>query len=191
MILFDVSGDQALSAMAHSNALEPPFIINLVPQFMSEISLVALAIQRRSVALVHFRHSHLDDVLVRHIPAAPEKAISSIIGLINQTTDLQNVEYAAIERPQAGDSRRLRELYAASLALFRSKGIPCSEVEPTELLESFSQPALGRRSQLRKIGRTIWPALNTAKATHAAIDAAILGLHVQIQRLFALHEVVQ
>ena len=68
-------------------------------------------------------------------------------------------------------------------------GIPSIPVDDTSLLAAYGHPALTRKEHVRRVGRTIWPGLNVALSRRAAVDAAITGLYVQVQRLFSLHEV--
>jgi len=64
--------------------------------------------------------------------------------------------------------------------------LPLWEIPKTVLLEGCGHPPLKYRTPLREIATSIWPIL---AGTHAKVfiqDAAILGLHVQTERLFAI-----
>jgi hypothetical protein len=156
---------------------------------MNDVVLAAFSIERRAVCFTLFRQIRLEDVLLRQLPPDEIKAASLITGFLNQVLERDEIGYFAFATPPDRASNRHRQLYAAGLAEVRTKGIPYIEVPESDLLSTYGHPPLKRREQLRKVGRTIWPALNSKPASRAAVDAAVLGLHVQVERLFGLYEV--
>jgi len=150
---------------------------------MSDLDLAAFSIERRAVCLTVFRQLNIEDVLVRQLPTDERRAIDSMIGFLNQTLDSIPVTYFAFSRSSAVASERHRRMLAASIDLVRSRGIPLAEVPDSDLLTSYGHPPLRRREQLRRVGHTIWPSLNSKASKRLPVDAALLGLHVQTERL--------
>jgi hypothetical protein len=61
------------------------------------------------------------------------------------------------------------------------------EIPKPVLLEGCGHPALKTRAEHREIATKVWPVL---AGTHAKVfiqDAAVLGLHVQTERLFIIN----
>ena len=65
------------------------------------------------------------------------------------------------------------------------QGIPVWKVTDKELLEAYATPALTQKHDLRLIARSLWP--HVAKEQLPALDAAIIGLYVQTERLLSHH----
>jgi hypothetical protein len=156
---------------------------------MNNLILAAFTIERRAVCFALFQQVQLDDVLVRQLPADEGRAATAVIGFLNQMIERDEAGYVAFISPPDSASARYRQLYEVSIQVIRARGIPCVEVPESKLLAAYGYPSLKRREQLRKVGRTIWPSLNSKAATRAAVDAAVLGLHVQVERLFNIQEV--
>lgn len=156
---------------------------------MSKLKVAALTIERRAVALAHFFNAHLDDIVIRHLPADTARAVSTVTAVINQISDVSSIPYMALASLPASASDRHRRVHETAVGLLRSKGIPYTEVSDAELYGAYGYPAVRSRSQLRRTGRAIWPVLNSPKIPRAGIDGALLGLYVQVERLFQLHEV--
>lgn len=155
---------------------------------MNDLILAAFTIERRAVCFTLFRQVQLEDVLFRQLPADEAKAEIAAIGFLNQVIEREQVGYFAVISPPDTASARYRQLYDASIKAVRTKGVPCVEVPESDLLLAYGYPSLKRREQLRKVGHMIWPSLNSPAATRAAVDAAVLGLHVQVERLFGSYE---
>lgn len=156
-----------------------------------ETTLAAFIIERRTVAFALFTNSRLDGISIRHIPAEISKAEHSVTGFLNRTFDVQHITFIALAQLRANSSKRAAILHRAAIDAIRAVGIPLIEVPDERLFDSYAHPALRKREQLRRIARSIWPSLNNARATHSAQDAALLGLHTQVERLFAFCEAAQ
>ena len=156
---------------------------------MNYLILAAISIERRAVCLTLFRQVQLEDVLVRQLPADEVRATNAVIGFLNQVIEREQVGYVAFIKPPGSVSSRYRQFYSASVQVIRAKGIPCIEIPESDLFSAYGYPTLKRRDQLRKIGRTIWPSLNSQTVTRASVDAAVLGLYVQVERLLKIYEI--
>ncbi len=156
---------------------------------MNNLTLAAISIERRAVCFTLFQQVQLEDVLVRQLPADEAKAISAVTGFLNQVIEREQVGYFAFIKPPKSASSRYRQFYSASIQAIRAKGVPCIEIPESDLFFAYSYPPLKRRDQLRKVGRMIWPSLNSQRATRASVDAAVLGLYVQVERLLNIYEI--
>lgn len=70
-------------------------------------------------------------------------------------------------------------------SLLRQQGIPIWKVADKDLLDSFATPALTQKHELRQIARSLWP--QVAQEQLPALDAALIGLYVQTERLLSQH----
>lgn len=96
-------------------------------------------------------------------------------------------ESAAIESiPNAHEFQRSL-LHNAVNQTFRERSLPIWEIPKAALLEGCGYPALISRPQLRDVAISIWPILSGVHARLFIQDAAILGLHVQTERLFIIN----
>jgi hypothetical protein len=155
---------------------------------MIELPMAALSFERRVVALALFRELHLDNMVILQLPTDTEAALNRLVGFINREILVHRIKFLAVLAPPSRLGDRIVEMHSAATAAIRAGQVPSVEVPEEHLLEAYAHPGLTRRAQLRAVGRTIWPSLNDAQATNAAVDAAILGLHVQTERLFKLYE---
>ena len=153
---------------------------------MLNLTLAAVAIQRRSVAIALFRQTHLEEVLVRRLSSNRTRARNSLIGFVRQVIERHQVQLTVFEIANK-ESERIRALSNGAQEICRSKGVPITRIPEQELFQSFAVPALRRRDPLRKIARSLWPILNSPSFGHASLDAAALGLCAQTKRLFALN----
>lgn len=153
---------------------------------MLNLTLAAVAIQRRAVAIALFRQTHLEEVLVRQLSTDQTKARSTLIGFVRQVVERHQFQLAVFEL--AGkQSERIQILRKDAEEICRSEGIPITAIVEQKLFRSFATPALRRKDPLRKIARSLWPILNSPRFGHASLDAAALGLHAQVERLFNIN----
>ena len=158
---------------------------------MTDQKLAALAVERRTVAVAFFRNSHIEDMLIRHLPADLPRAVNSLSVFLNQVLERNSIEHFAFARPTETASERQRQLSDVCIERARAVGVPFVEVNDADLFAAFGHPALKRREQVRMVGKMIWPSLDSKAATRSAVDAALLGLHAQVERLFGFYEVSQ
>ena len=147
--------------------------------------LLAIKVERRSIAVAVFVGSKLDFHDVRHLSSLPEKAEASAIGFLNWVISSFEIESATLERMTNGDEIRRAFFNRAILDMLRASAIPIWEVSKRELLEAYGYPPLRTRIELRQAAQTIlWSMFNTDKPNCQELDAASLGLHVQTERCF-------
>ncbi len=101
--------------------------------------------------------------------------------------DQFEIDWAALESIPNGHEIQRRALHDAICQWLRERAFSIGEVPRSALLNGCGQPPLKSRAQLRRIATSVWPII---EGTHAKVfmqDAAILGLHVQTERLFIIN----
>jgi hypothetical protein len=150
-----------------------------------EERLLAIKVERRSVAIAVFIGGKLDFHDVRNLSSQAEKAVTSALGFLRWVVGNYEIESATMERMTNGNEIRRAVLNQAVLDMLRSSGIPIWEASKRELLEAYSHPPLQSRQELRQAALSIlWAMFNTDKPGLQEIDAGALGLHVQTERCF-------
>jgi hypothetical protein len=152
-----------------------------------QASLISIRIERRAVAAAIFHGDQLEYTDSRQLSSTRDKALASTVGFINWMLSRFAVESAALESIPKGQEFQRRTLHDAICRSLRERFLPIWEVPKIVLLESCGQPLLKSRSQLRSVATSIWPILAGAHAKVFVQDAAIVGLHVQIERLFIIN----
>jgi hypothetical protein len=150
---------------------------------MQESVLAAVHIHRRSAAIAVFRGVHLEQVYTRHFESDLSKAQRSLTTFLRRTFGHTEIQSAAVETVLSTKHPRVYQLYKGGLQTLREDAISVWEVAPDDLLLAFGAPPLSRRGQLRTIAKTIWPVLNSKDYEQVALDASVLGLYVQAERL--------
>ena len=150
-------------------------------------SLLAIKVERRSIAVAVFVGNKLDYHDVRHLRAEPDKADSSAIGFLNWVIGEFSTTSAALERMTNGNQIRRAGLNQAVLAALRENIVPVWEIDKKSLFAAYGYPPLESRADLRQVAHTImWSMFNTPVPSPQEIDAAALGLHIQTERLFLM-----
>jgi hypothetical protein len=151
-----------------------------------QAGLMSIRIERRAVAAAIFHGDQLEYTDSRQLSSTRDKAIASTIGFVNWMLARFPVESAALESIPNGHEFQRHMLHDAICRTLRERMLPIWEIPKLVLLEGCGQPPLKSRAQLRDVATSIWPVL---AGTHAKVfiqDAAIVGLHVQIERLFII-----
>ena len=147
--------------------------------------LLAIKVERRSIAVAVFVGSTLDFHNVRHLSSQADKAEASAIGFLNWVISNFSIESAALERMTNGNEIRRAVLNQAILNMLRASALPVWEVSKRDLLEAYGYPPLRSRVELRLAASAIlWSMFSSDKPNCQEIDAAALGAHVQTERLF-------
>ena len=152
-----------------------------------QTSLISIRIERRAVAAAIFNGDQLEYTDSRQLSSTRDKAIASAIGFVNWILARFPVESAALETIPNGHEFQRRMMHDAICRTLRERFLPIWEVPKHVLLETSGQPPLKSRAQLRYVISSIWPVL---AGTHAKVfiqDAAIVGILVQIERLFIIN----
>jgi hypothetical protein len=150
-------------------------------------ALISIRVERRAVAAAVFHGDHIEYADARQLSSARDKALASAVGFINWVLARFPVESAALELIPNGYEYQRRLLHDSICQALRDRMLPLWEIPKVVLLEACGFPPLKSRAQLREVATTIWPIL---AGTHAKLfiqDAAVLGLHVQTERLFIIN----
>jgi hypothetical protein len=150
----------------------------------------AMILRRRVAALALFQGTHLQGVIVRNIPSDEQRAQSTITSFIRQVCSKYHFEDITFEQGVKPTERIERSYEFARIAFADQSSLP-SKVSFRDLLVSFASQPLRDRHQLREIAKRIWPALNNRRCSIAALDAALVGLHIQTKRLLKIHDKAQ
>ena len=151
------------------------------------VRLISVRVERRTVAAAIFHGQHLEYTDSRQLSSDRGKAIDSAVGFIMWMLNRFPVESAALEAIPNGFEFQRRQLHDAICGVLRERLLPIWEIPKIELLEGCGHPPPTSRGELRQIATAIWPIL---AGTHAKVfiqDAAVLGIHVQTERLFIIN----
>jgi hypothetical protein len=153
---------------------------------MSNI-IAAVNIRRREAALALFQGIHLQGLIVRHIPTDYHRADNAIVSLAHEACSRYSISSVAIEQGKRS-SARITHGYKSMCEAFQEESASVEEVPYAVLLESYAYRPLRLRHHLRKIAKKLWPVLDSKRYGNAALDAVIVGLHIQTKRLLNIHE---
>ncbi len=149
--------------------------------------LIAIRVERRAVAAAIFHGDHLEYTDARQLSSAHDRALVSAVGFINWMLEHFPADSATLEAIPNGHEFQRQILHNAICEALRERMLPIWEVAKRDILEGCGHPPLKSRKDLREVATAIWPIL---AGTHAKVfiqDAAILGLHVQTERLFIIN----
>jgi hypothetical protein len=146
--------------------------------------LLAVRVERRSVAAAVFQGGQLEYTQVRQLSSSREKALTSAVGFINWIGSCFELESAALEATELAEEFQRRALHEAVQQALRDQALPIWTIPKQDLLAAYGSPALKSRKEIREVIATIWPVLAGTNAKVFIQDAAALGLYVQTERLF-------
>src|SRR5579884_1134438 len=150
-------------------------------------SLVSIRVERRTIALAVFDGDHLEHTDARQLSSAHDKAVASAVGFVMWTLERFPVESAAFEVIPTPHEYHRAVLHNAIAKSVRGRMLPIWEIPRAELYRAYGHPPLKSRTELRGIATAIWPVLSGTRSRLFIQDAAVLGLHVQTERLFIIN----
>ena len=146
---------------------------------------LAIKIERRSIAVAVFVGTTLDYHDIRHLRAEPDKADASAVGFLNWVIGEYGITSVGLERMTNGNEIRRAGLNSAVLETLRKNSIPVWELDKPDLLAAYGYPSVRTRADLRQVAHAIlWSLFNTPTPSAQELDAAALGLYIQIERQF-------
>jgi hypothetical protein len=149
--------------------------------------LIAVRIERRSVAAAVFHGDQLEYTQVRQLSSVKEKALASAVGFINWMSSCFALDSAVIEAVEIGEEYQRRKLHEAINVVLRERALPIWAISKKDLFAAYGQPALKSRMELREVVSSMWPVLAGAHAQVFIQDAVALGLYVQTERHFIIN----
>lgn len=154
---------------------------------MRSANLLAVRVERRSIAAAVFYGEQLEYTQVRHLPSAKEKASSSAVGFVNWLLETFPIESVALEALAGTEEIQRGVLTDVITETLRDRMLPIWQISKTQLFEACGYPALKSRKQVREVITAIWPVLTGTTGKTFIQDAAALGLYVQTERLFIIN----
>jgi hypothetical protein len=148
-------------------------------------NLAAFKIFRRSATAAIFSARGLEFIDIKHLSNDPAKATEALNRFVAWILENFRPELAALGPDEEDNKPRAAMLTGVVESLLRNQGIPIWKVSDKELLDSFATPALTQKHELRQIARSLWPQVGTEQLP--ALDAALIGLYVQTERLLSQH----
>src|SRR5262249_40783179 len=151
---------------------------------MFHSKLVAFKIDRRRISVAVFVDERLEFTDSRQLSVVVDKALDNARAYVVWIIRNFSIDSAAFES-STPQRKSWKSRFAPEMVdQFRETGIPIFEATPATILASFALPPLRRRSDLRNVISSIWPVLSNDDDIFR-LDAAALGLYVQIERMFA------
>jgi hypothetical protein len=147
--------------------------------------LAAFKIFRRSATAAIFSDRGLEFIDIKHLSNDPAKATEAVNRFVAWILESFRPELSAVGTDEEDIRPRTTMLTGVVESLLREQGIPIWKVADKELLDSFATPALTQKHELRQIARSLWP--QVAQEQLLALDAALIGLYIQTERLLSDH----
>lgn len=152
---------------------------------MTQNQFVSLSIGRRSIAAAFFSGAKLEFWQTRSFQANSESAGNAVAAFLNWIISAFEIESAVLEElPQ---ELQTRNAFLSRLAAdhMRDHGIPVFKASEADLLSAYGEPPLRMRAELRRRAVAMFPQLNNPPAQKELLDAAVLGLYYQTERLLS------
>jgi hypothetical protein len=149
---------------------------------------VAFSIGRRSIAAAIFSGTKLEFWQTRSFQASTERANNTVTAFLNWIVVAFEIESAGLEDVPPELQTRMAALSGLAESLLRKHGIPVLKACEAELLSAYGEPPLRSRVELRRRAVVMFPELNSPAAQKELLDASILGLYIQTERLLSAAE---
>jgi hypothetical protein len=145
--------------------------------------LAAFKIFRRSATAAIFSGRGLEFKDIKHLSNSPKSAGEAVHRFVGWILENFHPELAALATDENDNKVRTEILTGIVESRLREQGIPVWKVTDKELLEAYATPVLTQKHDLRSIAHSLWP--QVAKEQMPALDAALMGLYVQTERLLS------
>jgi hypothetical protein len=139
---------------------------------MPNTKLLAIHIERRSVAVAVFSDTQLEHAEVRHLSSNQSVAEKTLVEFVKRKLAQFETDRVVLQALPIDATERARTMNAALVKSLRETAASIWHVPESVLFEAFGVPALTSRQQLRT-GRTV-------------LGAAALGLHFQTEHDLSL-----
>ena len=180
---FNKAMDAAVSSGNPGHLFHDHLLRNGSNGYVPNVRLVAVRVERRTIAAASFTGTHLDGQRVLHLSSNTHRAEISTASFIRSVLSESDCSSVGIETaPHKQDSLRFL-LHQTIVSQIRETAISLWEISKTTLLEAFAYPPLRTRTELRELIRTIWPP-GSKRSENCALDAIALGQFIQTERLF-------
>jgi hypothetical protein len=152
--------------------------------WQSRRRLLAIRIERRTIATVLLNGDQIEAEQVRHLSSDNLKAAESAAGFIDRLWSRFHFESAALEDvPMATEVQRML-LHRTIRSVLTDRQVSIWPVNKREVFTAFGYPPPRSRRELRDLTDRIFPWLNGGYGAPFVRDAAALGLFCQTERHF-------
>jgi len=148
-----------------------------------ESKVLALKAERRTIAIAGFTGDRLDFTEVLHLSSNRDRAFTCAVGFLSKAIAHFRPDSAAVEVPEDEDTQRA-DIIRTLVALLRRHFLPVWSVGKKALFSTFGSPAIKTRDEYREVAGSIWPLPPRGGVHFMERDSALLGLYVQLERLF-------
>lgn len=148
-----------------------------------QTKLAAFKIYRRSATVAIFSGRNLDFTDIYHLSNVPKVAIETLERFLGWVVENFHPHMAVLSTDEDELSPRTQLLTDAAERKLLERGIPIWKVRDAQLLENYGIPAPTQKHELRAIARSMWPYV--ADQHLPALDAALAGLYVQVERVLS------
>ena len=150
---------------------------------MNSQIVIAIRITRSRIGMAVFSNEKIEFARCLNLPYSNlDRAAKSLRAIASRTLDQFKDATLTIEGSEwgTGGETLIKELREFAV----ERGIVLLIVSTKTLFEAYSFPPLSSRNQMRKIAAQIWPGIALMDKGEI-LDAAALGLHIQIERFLA------
>ena len=149
--------------------------------------LAAFKVSGRSITVAVFSGQTLDYIDVQHLSNVPKVASEAVERFAGWIIENFHPEMAALSVDEEEKDQQPRaQMLTESVEKYLLKaGVPIWKVNDSQLLESYAVPRVPSKHELRQIARSLWPYVGNQHLP--ALDAALVGLFVQTERILSDH----
>ncbi len=147
--------------------------------------IAAFKIFRRSITVAIFSGRNLEFLDIQHLSNTPKAASETLNRFVGWTLENFRPQLCALAVDEEDKQPRAAMLTDVVEKRLLAQGIPVWKVTDQELLEAYALPALTQKHNLRQIACSLWP--HIAEQQLPALDAALVGHYVQVERLLSDH----
>jgi hypothetical protein len=153
---------------------------------MPNTKLLAIHIERRSVAVAVFSDTQLEHAEVRHLSSNQSVAEKTLVEFVKRKLAQFETDRVVLQALPIDATERARTMNAALVKSLRETAASIWHVPESVLFEAFGVPALTSRQQLHQTIGEIWPSLKGIRTGRTVLGAAALGLHFQTEHDLSL-----
>jgi hypothetical protein len=146
--------------------------------------LAAFKIDRRRISVAVFVGERLEFTDSRQLSVTVSKALENAQAYVDWIIRNFAADSAAFESSTLRRGTWKSRFAPEMLKQFRTTGIPLFEANLAPILTAFAHPPLRHRSDLRDVICSMWPVISRTDTDVFRLDAAALGLYIQIERMF-------
>lgn len=144
--------------------------------------IAAVQISRRQVAMALFEGERLQHTEMKSLAAVKDKAEQTVIGFVRWILTTLEPELLVLPKFATEGGTIVDRLSAAAAATSQKEGVPVTHISTEELFNAFGMVPLKAKRQLHVVAGTVFPFLNNKHWRCVVLDAAAMGLLVQVRR---------